>query len=37
MKGVFLFAAKMLKNEKEYLIEVVVRESDWTILHFLYK
>ena len=37
VKGAFLFTAKMLKNGKEYLIEVVVRESDWTILHFLYK
>jgi hypothetical protein len=36
-KGAFLFATKMLKNGKEYLLEVVVREADWTILHFLYK
>jgi len=37
VKGAFLFTAKMLKNGRAYVIEVVVRESDWTILHFLYK
>ena len=36
-KGAFLYTIKMLKNGKEYVLDVVVRESDWTILHFLYK
>jgi hypothetical protein len=25
------------KNGKEYALEIVVRENDWTILHFLFK
>ena len=37
IKGAFLYTTKMLRNGKEYVLEVVVRESDWTILHFLYK
>ncbi len=37
VKGAFLYTIKMFKNGKEYVLEVVVRESDWTILHFLYK
>jgi hypothetical protein len=37
VKGVFLYTARLLKNGKPYSLEVVVRESDWTILHFLYK
>lgn len=36
-KGAFLYTIKMLKNGKEYVLEIVVREKDWTILHFLYK
>ena len=36
-KGAFLYTIKMFKNGKEYILEVVVREKDWTILHFLYK
>ena len=28
---------EMLKNGKEYALEIVVREKDWTILHFLFK
>ncbi len=37
IKGAFLYTVKMFRNGKEYTLEVVVRESDWTILHFLYK
>ncbi|MGE8657903.1 MAG: hypothetical protein ACN6O8_14280 [Achromobacter sp.] len=35
--GVFQYTIKMTKNGKPYLLEVVVRERDFTILHFLYK
>lgn len=35
--GAFLYTTKLFRNGKEYALEVVVRESDWTILHFLYK
>jgi hypothetical protein len=40
--GVFRYTIKMFvhteltKIRKEYMLEVVVRESDWTIFHFLY-
>jgi hypothetical protein len=37
VQGAFLYTIKMLKNGTEYTLEVVVREADWTILHFLYK
>lgn len=37
IKGVFQYTIPMIKNGKKYLLEVVVREKDWTILHFLYK
>jgi hypothetical protein len=37
VKGAFLYTSKMLRNGTEYTLEIVVRESDWTILHFLYK
>jgi len=37
VRGAFLYTARMLRNGKPYKLEVVVRESDWTILHFLYK
>jgi hypothetical protein len=37
VKGAFLYTIKMLRNGTEYTLEVVVRESDWTVLHFLYK
>lgn len=37
VKGAFNYTIKMLRNGKEYDLEVVVRESDWTVLHFLYK
>jgi hypothetical protein len=37
VQGAFLYTIKMLKNGREYVLEVVVREQDWTILHFLYK
>lgn len=36
-KGAFLYTTKIFRNGTEYTLEVVVRESDWTILHFLYK
>lgn len=36
-QGAFLYTIKMLKNGKERALEVVVREKDWTVLHFLYK
>ncbi len=36
-KGAFLYTVKMFRNGTEYTLEVVVREADWTILHFLYK
>ncbi len=37
VQGAFLYTIKMLKNGKEYALEIVVREKDWTILHFLFK
>ena len=37
VKGAFLYTARMLRNGTEYTLEIVVREADWTILHFLYK
>lgn len=37
VKGAFLYTTKMYRNGIEYTLEVLVRESDWTILHFLYK
>lgn len=37
VKGAFLYTTKMFKFGKEYVLQVVVRESDWTILHFVYK
>jgi hypothetical protein len=37
IKGAFQYTIPMLRNGKQYLLEVVVREKDWTILHFLYK
>jgi hypothetical protein len=37
VKGAFLYTSKMLRNGREYILEIVVREKDWTILHFLYK
>ncbi len=37
VKGAFMYTAKMTRNKTEYTLEVVVREADWTILHFLYK
>jgi hypothetical protein len=35
--GVFRYTTTMIRNGQAYILEVVVRESDWTILHFLYK
>jgi len=37
VKGAFMYTANILKNGKKYALEIVVREKDWTILHFLYK
>jgi hypothetical protein len=37
VQGAFLYTIKMLKNGKQYALEIVVREKDWTILHFLFK
>jgi hypothetical protein len=37
VQGAFLYTIKILKNGKQYGLEIVVREKDWTILHFLYK
>jgi hypothetical protein len=37
VKGAFLYTVTLLKNGEEYVLEIVVREKDWTILHFLYK
>jgi len=37
VKGAFLYTTKVIKNGKRYALEIVVREKDWTILHFLYK
>lgn len=35
--GAFRYAITMFKNGKPYTLEVVIREADRTILHFLYK
>jgi hypothetical protein len=35
-KGAFRYVIKMLRNEGEYNLEVVIRESDSTVLHFVY-
>lgn len=37
VKGAFEYTTKMLRNGKLYELKVVVRETDWTILHFIYK
>jgi hypothetical protein len=37
VKGAFQYTVKMLRNGAEYTLEIVVREADWTILHFLYR
>jgi len=37
VKGAFQYTTKILKNGKKYTLDIVVREKDWTILHFLYK
>ena len=37
VKGAFQYTIPMIKNGKKYILEIVVREKDWTILHFLYK
>ena len=36
-KNAFRYTVDMWRNGAKYSLEVVVRESDWTILHFLYK
>lgn len=35
--GVFQYTYPMMRNGSNYMLEVVVRESDYTILHFAYK
>jgi hypothetical protein len=35
--GVSQFAYPIMRNGAHYLLEVVVRESDYTVLHFAYK
>ena len=37
VQGAFQYTIKMFKNGRPYNLEVVVRESDWTILHFVYR
>jgi hypothetical protein len=37
VKGAFIYTSQLLRNGKQYTLEIVVRESDWTVLHFLYK
>jgi len=37
VKGAFLYTSQLFRNGKQYTLEIVVRESDWTVLHFLYK
>jgi hypothetical protein len=37
VRGAFMYSTKMFRNGVEYTLEIVVRERDWTILHFLYK
>lgn len=35
--GAFRYAIQMFRNGKEYTLEVVIREADNTVLHFLYR
>jgi hypothetical protein len=35
--GAFSYVIPMIRNGKVYTLEVVIREADNTILHFLYK
>ena len=35
--GAFRYATPMIRNGRQYTLEVVLRESDQTILHFLYR
>lgn len=37
IKNAFQYTIPMWKNSKKYILEVIVRESDSTILHFMYK
>jgi hypothetical protein len=37
VKNAFMYTIKMMRKGKEYDLEVLVRESDWTILHFVYR
>lgn len=35
--GAFRYVIPMFRNGKEYMLEVVIREADKTVLHFLYR
>ena len=35
--GAFMYKIPMIRNGKEYTLEVLLREADNTVLHFLYK
>lgn len=35
--GAFRYVVPMVRNGKEYTLEVVIREADRTVLHFLYR
>lgn len=37
IKGLFQYAVPMFRNGQRYTLKVVVRESDWTIVHFHYQ
>lgn len=37
MKGLSMYEQAIKINGKAYVLEVLVREKDYTILHFLYK
>ncbi|EHR70129.1 hypothetical protein BurJ1DRAFT_1257 [Burkholderiales bacterium JOSHI_001] len=36
VKGAFQYTTQMIRNGRQYTLDVVVRESDWTVLHFHY-
>ncbi|MEQ1907741.1 MAG: hypothetical protein ABMA15_02915 [Vicinamibacterales bacterium] len=35
--GLFRYTIRMFRNGRPYTLEIVVREKDWTVMHFLYK
>lgn len=37
IKGLFQYTVPMFRNGQRYTLKVVVRESDWTIVHFHYQ